>query len=164
MNNVRPIKRVVLALLATLVGVLVGTAVNTVTTIALSHGSVPSFKELPWIYLAFLAGTAGLGVAGWIVAVVLLVCFADTREGRFWIWLVVGTLIGPLSVLVEARWLFTGQSPISFDLLGLYTYASVDAFLTTFAYLHLLRGNDDEVAGPPGSSRSATEYRDLSLR
>lgn len=144
-KNVAFWKRILFALLATAVGIGIGTAVNTVT--ATSHAGIPSLKDFLGIYLIFLTGTVVFGFAGWLAGLLVLLFFAGVGKMQFWVWWFVGTVIGPLSVVIELAVRHVGSSITSSDSLNFYGYAAVDAGLTTLIYLLLLRRSYNKVAG-----------------
>lgn len=136
------LKRSLLALLATVIGIVIGTAVNLLSMSAIEHKSVPALKEFLVAYARFIAVTAFAGYPGWIAGFVVLVPFASGRGWRFWIWLALGILIGLVSIFFRMGWPRDGlmQSGIGV----FYAWAAIDAGLTTLAFLLLVRWTHSE--------------------
>ncbi|MGH9523694.1 MAG: hypothetical protein ACRD3E_14290 [Terriglobales bacterium] len=138
MNSFKAIaKRIFLALVATVLGVGIGTAINLMLIIVADHKSVPASKDFLIGYAQFLAATVFYAYRGWLVGFVVLVSLAEPSRWRFWLWLIVGTLIGVVFIYFIMGWpLGVGRSAGD---LWFYAWAVVDAGLTTLAYLLLLR-------------------------
>lgn len=136
-NNIAFWKRILFALLASIVGIGIGTAV--ITFSATSYSDAPTLKDFLGIYFIVLAGSAVFGFAGWLAGLLVMVFFARVRKVSFWVWLFIGTAIGPLSVVIEVALRRIGNSVTSSDSLTFYAYAAVDAGLTSLFYLLLLR-------------------------
>lgn len=133
-------KRAVLALLATLLGIALGTAVNLALVMMIDQKSPPGLKGLLASYGTFLALTAILGYPGWLAGLVVVTPFAEAWNWRLWAWLILGTLIGPTSICFRLGWPFGTGHLVNGDA-WFYVWAAVDAGLTTLAYLVLLRRN-----------------------
>ena len=76
-----------------------------------------------------------MGLPGWVTGLIVLVLFVRKAKMSFVKLLMLGTIIGPLSVVVE----FAIGGDSLRDGGVFYAFAAVDAFLITLSYLLLLQ-------------------------